>query len=202
MRLRANCRVHFETLTRIGAAVGLVGALACGGDTKTIAPATIGQPAPPYTATTLEGAPVALADLKGDVVLLNVWATWCKPCREEIPALDSLHREFGARGLTVAGVSIDVIGDTVSIANFARALGATYTLWLDPDDRVSNTFRAIGVPSSYLIDRDGVLRWRALGAIHASDPKLRALLDSALGPALSPALSGALPRAPGAAPGA
>ena len=53
-----------------------------------------------------------MADLKGEVVLLNLWATWCKPCREEIPALDSLHREFGARGLRVAGVSIDVAGDT------------------------------------------------------------------------------------------
>lgn len=198
MRLRANCRVHFRAFTRIGAAVGLVGALACGGDTKAIAPATVGQPAPAYTANTLEGAPVALADLQGQVVLLNVWATWCKPCREEIPALDSLHREFGARGLTVAGVSIDVIGDTVSIASFARALGASYPLWLDPDDRVSNTFRAIGVPSSYLIDRDGVLRWRALGAIHASDPKLRALLDSALGPALPSAPVAAPVAAPGA----
>lgn len=156
--------------------------VACsGGDgTPRIAPATIGQPAPTYTAQQLDGTPVALADLSGDVVLLNVWATWCKPCREEIPALDSLHREFGARGLRVTGVSIDVISDTAEIAGFARQLGASYTLWLDPDDKVSSMFRAIGVPSTYLIDRNGVLRWRHMGPVRASDTALRALLDSVL----------------------
>ena len=118
---------------------------------------------------------------KGEVVLLNVWATWCKPCREEIPALDSLHREFAARGLRVIGVSIDVAGDTAEIAGFARELGASYALWLDPDDKVSTTFRAIGVPSTALIDRDGVLRWRHMGPVRASDAALRALLDSTLG---------------------
>ncbi len=155
--------------------------VACSGsEGARIAPVTIGQPAPEYTAQQLDGTPVTLAQLKGEVVLLNVWATWCKPCREEIPALDSLHREFGARGLRVTGVSIDVITDTVEIAGFARELGASYTLWLDPDDKVSSTFRAIGVPSTYLIDRDGVLRWRHMGPVRASDPALRALLDSVL----------------------
>jgi cytochrome c-type biogenesis protein len=129
----------------------------------------------------MDGTAIALADLKGEVVLLNVWATWCKPCRQEIPALDSLHREFGPRGFRVAGVSIDVIADTVAIVSFARDLGASYTLWLDPDDKVSTTFRAIGVPSTYLIDREGVLRWRHMGPVKATDPVLRAVLDSALG---------------------
>jgi peroxiredoxin len=141
----------------------------------------IGEPAPAYTAQQMNGTPVSLADHKGEVVLLNVWATWCKPCRQEIPALDSLQREFGARGFRVAGVSIDVISDTVAIAGFARELGASYTLWLDPDDKVSSTFRAIGVPSTYLIDRDGVLRWRHMGPVKATDAGLRAVLDSALG---------------------
>lgn len=158
---------------------------ACGGsDSPRRAGATvsIGQPAPAYTARQMNGTPISLAELKGEVVLLNVWATWCKPCRQEIPALDSLHREFGPRGFRVAGVSIDVISDTVAIVSFARELGASYTLWLDPDDKVSNTFRAIGVPSTYLIDRDGVLRWRHMGPVKATDPMLRAILDSALGP--------------------
>ena len=80
----------------------------------------------------------------------------------------------------MAGVSIDVIDDTARIAGFARELGASYALWLDPDDRVSNTFRAIGVPSTYLIDREGVMRWQHMGAVTATDVKLRAVLDSAL----------------------
>ena len=158
-------------------ALSLVAA-ACGG--SEVAKVGVGHAAPAYAATTMDGAPISLADKKGEVVMLNVWATWCKPCRQEIPALDSLHREFAARGLHVAGVSIDVIDDTARIAGFARELGASYALWLDPDDRVSNTFRAIGVPSTYLIDREGVLRWQHMGAVTASDEKLRAVLDSAL----------------------
>lgn len=157
---------------------------ACGGgdaSTRLSTRVAIGEPAPAYTAQQMNGTPVSLADHKGEVVLLNVWATWCKPCRQEIPALDSLQREFGARGFRVAGVSIDVITDTIAIAGFARELGASYTLWLDADDKVSSTFRAIGVPSTYLIDRDGVLRWRHMGPVKATDPTLRAVLDSALG---------------------
>lgn len=161
--------------------VAMLTLAACGRDTSGYV-TRIGAAAPPYAAQQMDGTPVSLADHRGDVVLLNVWATWCKPCREEIPALDSLHREFANRGLVVAGVSIDVITDTVRIAGFARDLGASYALWLDPDDRVSSTFRAIGVPSTYLVDREGVLRWTHMGAVKASDERLRAVLDSVLGP--------------------
>jgi cytochrome c-type biogenesis protein len=163
------------------AAFVLAATISCGtsGETAKIG---VGHAAPAYAATAMDGTTISLAQMKGEVILLNVWATWCKPCRQEIPALDSLHREFAARGLVVAGVSIDVIDDTARIARFARELGASYTLWLDPDDRVSNTFRALGVPSTYLVDREGVLRWQHMGAVTASDAKLRAVLDSALGP--------------------
>ncbi len=158
----------------------LVLASACTGDGRRRAPVAIGQSAPAYAATQLDGTPVALAEQRGKVVLLNIWATWCKPCREEIPALEALHREFAARGLLVAGVSIDAHGDTAEIAGFARDLGASYALWLDPDDRVSTTFLAIGVPNTYLIDGSGVLRWRHVGAVRADDAVLRAVIDSAL----------------------
>ncbi|HRQ77420.1 MAG TPA: TlpA disulfide reductase family protein [Gemmatimonadaceae bacterium] len=160
------------------ASVALAG---CGAERPSVAVLAIGAPAPAYAAQRMDGTPISLADLKGEVVMLNVWATWCKPCREEIPALDSLHREFGPRGFRVVGVSIDVAGDTAEIAGFARELGASYDLWLDPDDKVSTTFRAIGVPSTALIDRDGVLRWRHMGPVRATDAALRALLDSTLG---------------------
>ncbi len=157
---------------------------ACGSEASSsstpAATLAVGAPAPAYAAQTIGGTPIALGDLKGEVVMLNVWATWCKPCREEILALDSLQREFGPRGFRVVGVSIDVAGDTAEIAAFARDLGASYELWLDPDDKVSTTFRAVGVPSTALIDRDGVLRWRHMGPVRANDPTLRALLDSTL----------------------
>ncbi|MBM3884237.1 MAG: TlpA family protein disulfide reductase [Gemmatimonadetes bacterium] len=145
------------------------------------APVAVGAPAPTYAATSVAGAPVALADLRGRVVLLNIWATWCKPCRQEMPALDTLQRRHEAAGLTVVGVSIDEPGERDRIAPFAQELGASYALWHDPDDRVSSTFLAIGVPASYLIDRDGTLRWRHVGPVTADDPALTAALREALG---------------------
>lgn len=140
----------------------------------------VGQPAPAYTARVLSGPAIALDTLRGDVVLLNVWATWCKPCRQEIPALDSLHREFAPQGLRVVGVSIDLEGEEQRIADFAKELGASYGLWHDPDDNVSSTFLAIGVPATFLIDRTGVLRWRHHGPVTYADSALNAALATAL----------------------
>ena len=144
-------------------------------------PIAVGAPAPTYDATSIDGAPVSLADLRGRVVLLNIWATWCKPCRQEMPALDTLHRRHAAAGFEVVGVSIDEPGARDRLAPFAQELGASYTLWHDPADRVSSTFLAVGVPASYLIDRDGTLRWRHVGPVTADDPALTAALEEALG---------------------
>jgi cytochrome c biogenesis protein CcmG/thiol:disulfide interchange protein DsbE len=168
----------------MAALVSLVALAACArgeGSGTAATTVAVGAPAPAYTATTVAGAPVSLADLRGRVVLLNIWATWCKPCRQEMPALDTLQRRHGASGLTVVGVSIDEPGARDRIAPFARELGASYTLWHDPADRVSPTFLAVGVPASYLIDRTGILRWRHVGPIAADDPALTAALREALG---------------------
>ncbi|MCE9601372.1 MAG: TlpA family protein disulfide reductase [Gemmatimonadetes bacterium] len=153
----------------------------CGGEVAPRAVVAVGAPAPSYAAEKADGTPIALADLKGEVVLLNIWATWCKPCRQEIPALETLHQRHGAAGLVVAGVSIDVDEDRGKVAEYAGALGASYAIWYDPDDRVSTTFLALGVPASYLIGRDGTLRWRHVGPITAEDGALNAALMAALG---------------------
>ena len=153
---------------------------ACGGESAPRATVAVGAPVPSYTAEKADGTPIALADLKGEVVLLNIWATWCKPCRQEIPALETLHQRHREAGLVVAGVSIDVDEDRKKVAEFAAALGASYTMWYDPDDRVSTTFLALGVPASYLIGRDGTLRWRHVGPITADDGALNAALRLAL----------------------
>ena len=153
---------------------------ACGGDAAPRAVVAVGAPVPSYSAEKADGTPIALADLKGEVVLLNIWATWCKPCRQEIPALEALHQRHREAGLVVAGVSIDVDEDRKKVAEFAGALGASYAIWYDPDDRVSTTFLALGVPASYLIGRDGTLRWRHVGPITAEDGALNAALKAAL----------------------
>jgi cytochrome c-type biogenesis protein len=135
------------------------------------APAT-GQPAPAYAAVSLNGDSVTLAQSNGRVVLLNVWATWCHPCRTEIPVLQQLHGRYGPRGLEVIGVSVDARGEENTIRQFVSDFGMTYPIWLDPDERVQSTFLAIGVPATFLIDRGGVLRWRHIGPVRANDSTL------------------------------
>lgn len=155
---------------------------ACGGPTRETV--GVGAPAPTYASRTVDGDSIALADLTGKIVLLNIWATWCKPCREEIPALETLFQRHRAEGLEVIGVSIDAPSEAARLRPFVTELGASYPLWHDPDDRVSSTFLALGVPASYLIDRDGILRWRHMGPVRADDPALTAALTAALRTAL------------------
>ena len=161
----------------IGLAVMFIAACSTDAPKGTIA---VGSAAPDYAATSLAGDSVSLAGLKGKVVLLNVWATWCHPCRDEIPQLEALHQRYGASGLELVGVSVDVPGMEAGIREFMRDFSMTYPVWLDPDERVSTQFRTIGVPETFLIDRAGVIRWRKIGPIQAADTTLRASLERAL----------------------
>jgi thiol-disulfide isomerase/thioredoxin len=152
----------------------------CAGSGDGPARVEVGLEAPSYAARNLEGDSVSLALLRGKPVLLNVWATWCLPCKEEIPYLETLHGKHAAQGLQIIGVSIDARGDEPKIASFARDFRMSYPIWRDPDERVNSRFLAIGVPSTYLIDRDGVLRWKHLGTLRPSSAGFQAALDEVL----------------------
>lgn len=140
----------------------------------------LGATAPNLEAKTLDGAPVSLASLAGSPVLLNVWATWCHPCREEIPVLEALHRRYEPKGLRIVGVTIDDAGAGPDIRSFADEFGVTYAIWHDADQRVMPAFNVIGVPTTFLIGRGGKVLWRKTGEVKAGDPGLAAALDSAL----------------------
>lgn len=140
----------------------------------------VGFEAPSYAARDLRGDSVSLAHLRGKPVLLNVWATWCLPCKEEIPYLESLYAKHAADGLQIVGVSIDARGDESKIESFARDFRMTYAIWRDPDERVNARFLAIGVPSTYLIDRDGVLRWKHLGTLRPTSAGFQEALEQVL----------------------
>lgn len=155
---------------------------ACSRDGGPPARVEVGLEAPPYAARTLSGDSVSLALLRGKPVLLNVWATWCLPCKEEIPFLESLHGKHAAEGLQIVGVSVDARGDESKIEQFARDFRMTYPIWRDPDERVNSRFLAIGVPSTYLIDRNGILRWKHLGTLRATTSGFTAALDAVLRP--------------------
>ena len=141
----------------------------------------IGEPAPAYATVALNGDSVSLASLRGKVVLFNIWATWCHPCRAEIPELRELHAQYKDRGLELVGVSVDANGNDEGIKSFMEEFKMTYPVWRDPDERVSTRFLAIGVPATYLIDREGILRWRKTGPIAPNDSTLSAAIERALG---------------------
>jgi peroxiredoxin len=149
--------------------------LACAVETRG---PVVGEPAVDYAATTLDGDTVSLTGLRGEVVLLNLWATWCVPCRTETPYLQAVSEEYRDRGLRIVGVSQDVGDANADIRAFVERYGVTYTILHDPQMRGLDLYRVNGLPGTFLIDREGVLRWMQYGPIREGDPAfLRALSD-------------------------
>ena len=140
----------------------------------------IGKPAPEYQAVSLAGDSVSLTAQRGKVVLLNVWATWCHPCREEIPELQQLHERYQSRGLELIGVSVDAAGNDAGILEFAKEFRMTYPIWRDPDERISTQFLILGVPATFVVDRQGVLRWRKMGPVAPGDTSLANAIERSL----------------------
>lgn len=162
-------------------AILVVTAAACSGqDEGRPLPPLPGNPAPVWEGLTLEGETVALADLRGEVVVLNIWATWCAPCLREMPGLDALSRHFEGQGLHVLGASVDRGSARPEVESFTRELGISFTILLDPDQRVMNRFRTLGVPETFLIGRDGVIAHRWIGEFDPMDPTVLARVEALL----------------------
>jgi len=122
----------------------------------------------------------SLADYKGDVVLLNIWATWCAPCRAEMPSIERLHREFGPRGLRIVAVSVDDPGQQKAVRDFARELGLTFEILQDPTHDIQKIYQTTGVPETFVLGRDGVIRKKIIGATDWSSQGTRALVAQLL----------------------
>jgi cytochrome c biogenesis protein CcmG, thiol:disulfide interchange protein DsbE len=140
----------------------------------------VGQPAPAYAALSMTGDSVSLAKLRGSVVLMNVWATWCGPCRKEIPELRAIQTTYKDRGLQLIGVSVDADGNDQAIRDFLKDFKMDYSIWRDPNESVQALFRMSGVPATFLIDREGILRWKATGALEPGDSTLTRAIEAAL----------------------
>lgn len=143
-------------------------------------PPAIGAAAPQFEAMDLTGRPVSLASLRGQVVVLNVWATWCLPCRDEIPVLKAAHQALAGQGVQLIGVSVDAAGAGLDVQDFALDHGITYPLWLDPEHRFATAFLTVGVPETFVIDRAGIIRHRVIGALPRGDTTLTAAIRAAL----------------------
>tara|TARA_R100000306_G_C4381917_1_gene145603 strand:+ start:11452 stop:12042 length:591 start_codon:yes stop_codon:yes gene_type:complete len=125
------------------------------------------------------GKTVSLADFRGRVVLLNIWATWCPPCREEMPSLDRLNAKRGGPTFEVVALSID--RDSALVKPFYQEFGVqTLRGYFDPTSQVSNMLRAPGVPTTLLIDQEGREIGRTLGPAAWDSPQVEAMIDAAL----------------------
>lgn len=140
----------------------------------------VGTPAPALQAVGLDGAPTTLSALRGRVVLVNLWAIWCEPCRQELPVLASLHERDAARGLSIVAINVDRKRTRDEIADFVARRKLPFTIWLDPEDRAALAFGATTFPFNVLVDREGRVVWSRAGAIRDEDPELRAALEAAL----------------------
>lgn len=137
-----------------------------------------GTTPPHFRTRAADGRPVSLAGLRGRVILLTFWATWCVPCREEMPAFEHLHRDFAAAGLTVLG--INVREETPAVETYAKELGLTFPLVLDPRGEIQVAYGVIGLPTSFLIGRDGRAVARAIGPRDWGTSQTRALIRALL----------------------
>ena len=121
----------------------------------------IGHPAPDFTLSTPDGQPWVLSDLRGKPVVLNFWATWCGPCRAEMPELQRLHERLASAGVTVLGINQSETPQ--AIANYQQALGVDFPTVIDQRLGVSRQYLVNSIPTTFFIDREGVIRSMFIG---------------------------------------
>jgi len=122
-----------------------------------------GFSAPDFTLDLLDGEQVTLANLRGKVVLVNLWASWCPPCRAEMPAIESVYRAYRDRGLEVLAINTTYQDSEAEATAFVRQLGLTFMVPLDRTASVSARYQLRGLPSTYFVDRQGVIRAVVIG---------------------------------------
>jgi peroxiredoxin len=142
----------------------------------------VGSRAPEMEAVTLDVPPIrrTLDDYRGHVVLLNIWATWCGPCEQEMPSMERLHRLYADSGLRIVAVSIDNPGQEEAIRGFVRRHALTFDVLHDPQKEVARTYGVSGYPESFVIGRDGIIR-RKVWYQEWDSPSNRALIAQLLG---------------------
>lgn len=137
---------------------------------------SVGSRMPPYQSTMLNGTPFDVADLRGQVVLLNVWATWCGPCRYEIPVLKALHDKHRAQKFQVVGITVDEKDFEEDVKKYVEGEKVQYPIVLDPEGRIGSLFEVSVLPTSILLDREGTIVWVHTGMIEEKHPALEEAL--------------------------
>ena len=148
-------------------------------DPSKIVGTEVGNIMPTYMTKKLDGSQFVLADLRGRVVLLNVWATWCGPCRAETPTLNDLQATYGDKGFKVVGVSVDESGAD-NVKEFVATEHVRYDIAHDPEQRIANMMQTTVLPTSVVIDKSGHVVWREAGLITKGDASLTKAIETAL----------------------
>ena len=149
--------------------------------TPALQPVSVGSEAPDFEAVDLAtGDTLGLETYRGEVVLLNIWATWCVPCEVEMPSIQRLHDELGPQGLKVMAVSVDQ-GSSESVRAWAEDRGLTIPILHDQSGRIQQTYQTTGVPETFVIDRYGVIVKKVIGAAEWDHPVQQALIRRLLG---------------------
>ena len=152
---------------------------ACAGESDSYSLLEMGDQAPAYGARSLDGDSVEFEQFRGKPLLVNLWATWCGPCRIEMPEIQELYEQYGEQ-LQVVGVSLDSRGSEARVRSFVEDIGVTFRILLDPDERVVREFKTIGVPATFLIDAEGTLRHRWWGQYRPLSEDNIAILESVI----------------------
>jgi cytochrome c biogenesis protein CcmG/thiol:disulfide interchange protein DsbE len=136
----------------------------------------IGKPAPDFELQDAAGNSWKLSSLKGKVVFVNFWATWCKPCRDEIPSMEALNKAMEGQPFQMLTI---VFNDDLQLANsFARRLGATFPVLANPSPELTEAYRITGVPETFLIDADGVLRHKLIGPYNWETGEMKGIVQA------------------------
>lgn len=144
-------------------------------------PVVVGTSAPDFRARTLDAARTkSLADYRGQVVLLNVWATWCLPCRVEMPSIEKLHQAYAPKGLKIVAVSVDDPGTDAQIRDFVKSFGLTFEVLHDAPNKITEDYQLTGYPETFVIGRDGVIRKKVMQATDWNSGENRALIERLL----------------------
>lgn len=128
---------------------------------------SVGAKAPDFELKTLTGDSVKLSDLNGKKVMLNFWATWCPPCKEEMPAMEKLHKEAG-EDLLILAVNID---PHLDVQGFVNENKLTFPILLDTDDTVNEKYQILSIPTTYFIDSKGIIQHVSLGSMEYDEMK-------------------------------
>ena len=163
----------------LGVVLLVAAVLSCVVDRTSMRPVAAGDDAPNFGARSLDGDSITLSDLRGTPVLLNVWATWCVPCRTEMPELQEISEKYEG-SLEVIGVSIDEYGTQDAVRGFLEDVGTDFRILLDPEQRAVRSFTTVGVPETFLVDSEGVVRARWVGRFFPFDEANLALIESVL----------------------